>query len=60
MKDPDTGKRQARPNPPEVWVIKDVPNMRIIEDNLWFRVKRRQGAFRRTGFTGDRTWPLAA
>ncbi len=27
-------------------MIKDVPNMRIIEDNLRFRVKRRQGAIR--------------
>jgi len=28
--DPATGKRQARPNPREEWVITDVPEMRII------------------------------
>jgi len=46
VKDPDTGKRQARPNPPEAWITEDVPHLRIIEDDLWHRVKRRQGAIR--------------
>lgn len=46
VKDPETGKRQARPNPPEAWVIEEVPHLRIIEDGLWQRVKRRQGAIR--------------
>jgi len=46
VKDPATGKRQARPNPPEAWVIEDVPDLRIIDDDLWDRVKRRQGAIR--------------
>ena len=46
IKDPATGKRQARPNPPEAWVIEDVPHLRIIDDALWQRVKRRQGAIR--------------
>ncbi|MGY6704641.1 recombinase family protein [Roseinatronobacter sp.] len=46
VKDPDTGKRQARINPPDQWIIEDVPHLRIIDDDLWARVKRRQGAIR--------------
>lgn len=42
VKDPMTGKRQARLNPPEDWVIEDVPHLRIIDDALWQRVKDRQ------------------
>ncbi len=46
IKDPDTGKRQARLNPESAWVTEDVPHLRIIDDALWSRVKRRQGAIR--------------
>ena len=46
VKDPETGKRQARPNPPEAWVTEDVPHLRIIDDAQWQRVKIRQGAIR--------------
>ena len=46
VKNPDTGKRQARLNPPEDWITEDVPHLRIIDDALWTRVKRRQGAIR--------------
>ncbi|RAP39393.1 hypothetical protein BYZ73_20770 [Rhodovulum viride] len=46
VKDPDTGKRQARPNPPEAWITEDTPALRIIADDLWSRVKQRQGAIR--------------
>lgn len=42
VKDPATGKRQARPNPPEAWIIQDVPELRIVADTLWERVKARQ------------------
>ena len=42
MKDPDTGKRQARPNPEDEWVIQDVPELRILDDELWEAVKARQ------------------
>ncbi|WP_170417249.1 recombinase family protein [Ruegeria arenilitoris] len=42
IKDPNTGKRQARPNPPEDWVIEDVPDLRIMPDDLWNAVKARQ------------------
>jgi hypothetical protein len=43
IKDPTTGKRQARPNPPEAWVVEEVPDLRIIDDDLWQAVKARQG-----------------
>ncbi|MDW4551738.1 recombinase family protein [Defluviimonas sp. D31] len=46
VKDPATGKRQARPNPPGDWIAEDVPELRIIDDELWQRVKLRQGAIR--------------
>ncbi|ABL71204.1 recombinase family protein [Paracoccus denitrificans] len=42
IKDPDTGKRQARPNPEEDWVIQEVPELRILDDDLWNAVKARQ------------------
>ena len=46
IKDPDTGKRQARMNPPEDWITEAVPHLRIIDEDLWGRVKMRQGAIR--------------
>jgi hypothetical protein len=46
VKDPDSGKRQARPNPTSQWITEDVPALRIIDDSLWQRVKARQGAIR--------------
>lgn len=46
MKDPITGKRQARMNPESEWKVADVPVLRIIEDELWGAVKTRQGALR--------------
>jgi site-specific DNA recombinase len=48
VKDPDTGKRQARPNPPSEWIRKDVPALRIIDDELWEAVKARQATTRHT------------
>ncbi|MEP2530792.1 recombinase family protein, partial [Shimia sp.] len=48
IKDPTTGKRQARLNPPEEWIIEDVPDLRIISADLWGRVKARQEATRST------------
>lgn len=46
IKDPKTGKRQARMNPQNAWVIEKVPQLRIIPDDLWQRVKARQKATR--------------
>ena len=46
VKDPQTGKRIAKPNPESDWVIKQVPDLRIIPDGLWLKVKARQSATR--------------
>ena len=46
MKDPRTGKRVARPNPPDKWEIAEVPHLRIIDENLWQQVKTRQAQVR--------------
>jgi site-specific DNA recombinase len=42
IKDPNTGRRQARPNRPEEWVVQEVLDLRIIADALWNEVKARQ------------------
>jgi site-specific DNA recombinase len=42
IKDPRTGKRVARPNPPEKWEALSVPELRIVPDDLWAAVKERQ------------------
>jgi DNA invertase Pin-like site-specific DNA recombinase len=42
VKAPDTGKRISRLNPEEDWIIQDVPEMRIIDQDIWERVKARQ------------------
>jgi len=41
VRDPDTGKRVPRLNPQTEWVIQEVPDLRIIDDELWQRVKER-------------------
>ena len=41
IRDPETGKRQARPVPPSEWTIHEVPNLRIVDDGLWHRVQER-------------------
>ena len=46
VKDPTTGKRQARLNPPEDWIIEEVPELCIVPDDLWNGVKTRQKATR--------------
>jgi site-specific DNA recombinase len=44
IKDPQTGKRISRFNPQSEWIIRDVPELRIIDQDLWDQVKARQGA----------------
>ncbi|MGB7324093.1 MAG: recombinase family protein, partial [Rubripirellula sp.] len=41
-KNPKTGRRVPRPQPEENLTIKEVPDLRIIDDELWSRVKERQ------------------
>jgi site-specific DNA recombinase len=47
LKDPDTGKRVSRMNPLSQWIIKDVPELRIIDDDLWQAVKARYAGVQR-------------
>ena len=54
VKDPDTGRRQARPNSPDALVTEEVPELRIIEDGLWQAVKARQGGIRADILTDER------
>jgi len=42
LKDPATGNRVSRLNPPEAWITQEVPQLRIVEDDLWQAVKARQ------------------
>lgn len=42
IKHPDTGKRQARLNPKEEWVIQDVQELRIVPKDLWGAVQKRR------------------
>ncbi len=52
VKDPSNGKRVSRLNPPEAWMSKEVPELRIIENELWQAVKDRQnGSRQRTAKT---------
>ena len=49
IKDPDTGKRVSRLNPESEWITQEVPELRIVDQELWERVKARQQATRRGG-----------
>jgi site-specific DNA recombinase len=42
IKDPNTGKRVSRPNPEAKWVRTEVPELRIVDDERWQRVRLRQ------------------
>ncbi|MGY0794201.1 recombinase family protein [Azospirillum argentinense] len=42
IKDPDSGKRVSRLNAPDQWVVQEVPELRIVGQELWNRVKARQ------------------
>ena len=42
VENPETGKRVSRINPREEWIVAEVPELRIIDDELWQAVKQRQ------------------
>ena len=44
LKDPETGKRVSRQNAESALITKDVPDLRLIDQELWEKVKARQGA----------------
>jgi site-specific DNA recombinase len=46
VKDPTTGKRLARPNTKDLWIIEEVPHLRIIDDDLWNTVQERLNGIR--------------
>ena len=47
VKDPLSGKRVARPNPRETWIVSPVPNLRIIGADLWEAAQARLTEMRR-------------
>ena len=42
IKDPDTGRRVSRLNPESEWVTQDVPELRLVDQEVWDAVKERQ------------------
>jgi site-specific DNA recombinase len=54
IKDPATGRRQARLNPEAKWIVEEVPHLRIIDDPLWESVKERQQHSRSRVVTRDK------
>ncbi|MEM6550447.1 MAG: recombinase family protein [Pseudomonadota bacterium] len=47
VKNPDTGKHVTRINPESEWVRVDMPELRIIDQDVWDKVKARQSETRR-------------
>ena len=41
LKSPETGKRVARLNPPDEWIVAEVPELRILDGGLWQAAKAR-------------------
>ena len=47
IKNPDTGKRISRLNPEGEWIIKELPELQIVPNELWDQVKNRQQSVRK-------------
>ena len=58
LKDPETGKRVSRLNPKDTWIVKEVPDLRIVGDDIWQKVKDRQSSVKksRTGKANKPFW----
>jgi site-specific DNA recombinase len=52
LKDPDSGKRVARPNPKSAWITKAVPELRILDDELWQAARDRYASIKRKAQVG--------
>jgi len=39
VKDPETGRRVSKANPPADWVVVEVPELRIVEQTIWDRAQ---------------------
>ena len=48
IKDPTTGNRVSRLNPRSAWITHDVPDLRIIDPDLWDRVQARLAGIRQS------------
>jgi len=46
VKDPSSGRRRSRPNDSGRVIVEEVPELRIVSDELWNAVKARQSAIR--------------
>ena len=55
IKDPDTGKRLARPNPESEWITREVLELRIVEDDLWQVAKARQAKVKQNRADNEET-----
>ncbi len=44
VRDPETHKRVRQERPESEWIVQQMPNLRIVSDELWHRVKARQTA----------------
>lgn len=44
VKNPKSGRRVAMPHPEDVWIVTEMSELRIIDHDLWQRVKERQEA----------------
>ncbi len=42
VKDPRTGKRISRLNPLDLWIITELPELRLLDDSIWTAAKQRQ------------------
>jgi hypothetical protein len=47
VKDPVTGKRVSRANPESDWIIREISELRIVDQELWERAKARQAELRK-------------
>ena len=52
IKDPDSGARRCVQRPRSEWIVRDIPELRIVPQELWNRVKARQA--RRSAEVGDK------
>ena len=58
VKDPDTGRRRSRPRSAGELVVAEVPELRIVSDELWRAARTRQKALDgRTGTSGQTDQP---
>jgi site-specific DNA recombinase len=53
IKDPDSGRRQARANPESDWIVQEVPELRILDNDLWQAAKARQSAIKQNRPNSD-------